>query len=730
MHCAACARTIEDALKSTPGVLGASVNLSLGKASIRYDSDRAGRTDFVRAIETAGYGVLETEGVAAEKATRSEELAEGFRMLVLSAAFAIPIAVMSMSSSLAWEDVLGASGLNLLLLLFSLPVQFIAGRRFYYGALRAFANRRANMDTLVVLGTSSAWAYSAIVALMPSLVMTDDVYFDTAAVIITLVLLGKHLELRARSSTSNAIIGLMNLQPATARKIEGEVETEIAAEELQVGDEVVIRPGGSVPVDGVVVSGQSSVDESLVTGEALPKEKEEGAQVLGGTVNLTGILKVRATRTGVDTTLSQMIRLVEGAQATKAPIERYADAVAGYFVPAVVATAIASLLFWLLAGSHLWDVGDSVSFSLTIFVAVLVIACPCALGLATPTAIVVGTGRGAQLGVLIKNAEALERAHRLTTVVLDKTGTITEGVPRVVAMQAVNGADESRLLYLAGSVERGTEHVISKAVESAAEERGVALDTPTVSRVMPGEGVSAILGGREVLVGSRGLAMKRGVALEAYEPHIQRMEQEGLTVALCIEEKRLVGLLGIGDRIRSEAREVVEELRSLGIRVVMLTGDNARTAAAVAAKAGIDRYEAEAMPADKVGIISSLQRGGEVVAMVGDGINDAPALAQADIGIAMGSGTDIALEAGNIVIVGENLGGVVTAVRLSSRTFSKIRQNLFWALAYNTGAIPIAAGILYPLTGWLLSPMLAAGAMALSSVSVVTNASLLKRFKA
>ena len=651
-------------------------------------------------------------------------------MLVVSATFAIPIAVISMSSSLAWEDALGSSGLNLVLLLLSLPVQFIAGRRFYSGAFRAFMNRRANMDTLVVLGTSSAWAYSAVVALVPSLVTNDDVYFDTAAVIITLVLLGKHLELRARSSTSNAIIGLMDLQPATAVKVENGVETEVAAEELLVGDEVIVRPGGRVPVDGVVVSGQSSVDESLVTGEALPKEKEEGAQVLGGTVNLTGILKVRATRTGADTTLSQMIRLVEGAQATKAPIERYADVVAGYFVPAVVATALASLLFWFLVGSHLWDVGDSVSFSLTVFVAVLVIACPCALGLATPTAIVVGTGRGAQLGVLIKNAEALERAHRLTTVVLDKTGTITEGVPRVVAMQAVDGADEPRLLYLAGSVEKGTEHVISKAVESAAEERGIALDTPTVSRVMPGEGVSAILGGREVLVGSRRLMMTRGVALEAYEPHIQRMEQEGLTVALCVEEKRLVGLLGIGDRIRDEAREVAEELRSFGIRVVMLTGDNARTAAAVAAKVGIDRYEAEAMPADKVGIVSSLQQGGEVVAMVGDGINDAPALAQADIGIAMGSGTDIALEAGNIVIVGENLRGVVTAVRLSSRTFSKIRQNLFWALAYNTAAIPIAAGVLYPFTGWLLSPMLAAGAMALSSVSVVTNASLLKRFQA
>lgn len=729
MHCAVCARTIEDALRATPGVQEASVNLALGRAKVAYDSAMAVKADLVRAVEKAGYSALGTESATAEKLARSEELREELRTLVLAVAFTLPIAVISMASGIVWGDALDASFRNTVLLLLSIPVQFVAGRRYYAGAYRALANRRANMDSLVVLGTSSAWIYSTVATLLPDAVGTQDVYFDTAAVIITLILLGKHLELRARSSTSEAITGLMDLQPMTATRIENETEMEVAAEELLVGDEVIVRPGGKVPVDGVVISGQSSVDESIVTGESIPSEKTKGADVLGGTVNLTGVLRVRASRVGAETTLSQIVRLVEGAQATKAPIERYADVVAGYFVPAVLAAAFVSLVFWLAVGSRMWDVGEPIPFSLTIFVTVLVIACPCALGLATPAAIVVGTGRGAQLGVLIKDAEALERAHKLTTVILDKTGTITMGVPAVVAVYAAEGGDESHLLFLAGSAERGTEHVLSKAIESAADGRGIALDTPTVSRVLPGEGVSAILDGREVLVGNRRLALARGVDLEPVEARIQRMEEDGLTVVLCAEEKRLVGLLGVGDTTREEAREAVDELRALGMTIVMLTGDNARTAQAIATKVGIEEFTAEVMPADKAGVISSLQRKGEVVAMVGDGINDAPALAQADVGIAMGGGTDIALEAGNVVIVGENLNGVATAIKLSARTFAKIKQNLFWALAYNTAAIPIAAGVLYPLTGWLLSPMVAAGAMAFSSISVVANASLLKRFR-
>ena len=461
----------------------------------------------------------------------------------------------------------------------------------------------------------------------------------------------------------------------------------------------------------------------------MPNRKSEGAQVIGGTVNLTGVMRIRATKVGAEATLSQIVRLVERAQATKAPIERYADIVAGYFVPAVLLVALGSFVFWLLVGSGVGDIEEPLPFSLTVFVAVLVIACPCALGLATPAAVVVGTGRGAQLGVLIKDAEALESARGLTTVILDKTGTVTEGVPRVVSLHAVDSYDESRLLFLAGSAERGTEHVLSKAIESAAGERGIALQTPSTSRALPGEGVSAIINGREVLVGSTRLAAARGIGLGAVESRIRQMENEGMTVILCAEDGKLIGLLGVGDTIRSDARDAVGELKRLGKSVIMLTGDNERTAKAIASMAGIDDYTAEVMPADKAGVVSSLQRKGEVVAMVGDGINDAPALAQADVGIAMGGGADIALEAGNMVVMGGNLKGVVTAVRLGTRTFEKIRQNLFWALAYNTAAIPLAAGVLYPLTGWLLSPMVAAGAMAFSSVSVVVNASLLKRFR-
>ena len=729
MHCAACAQAIEGALSRIPGVREASVNLALGRAIVALDPGRTNRASLVRAIEGAGYSVLGAEGVTAEKLARSDELREGFRMLVISVAFALPVAVISMSSDAIWGEGLDISIRNIVLMLLSLPVQFLAGSRFYSGAYRALLNRRANMDSLVVLGTSSAWAFSAVVTLLPGTFASRDVYFDTATVIITLVLLGKHLELRARNSTSEAIIGLMDLQPATATRVEAGVEREVAADELIVGDEVVVRPGERMPVDGTVASGQSSVDESVMTGESMPVEKAEGAIVLGGTVNLTGVLRVRASRVGAETTLSQITRLVEGAQATKAPIERYADTVAGYFVPAVLAIAAASLVFWLAVGSDVYDVGETVPFSLTVFVAVLVIACPCALGLATPAAVVVGTGRGAQLGVLIKNAEALETAHRLTTIVIDKTGTLTKGVPKVVAMRLAEGVDEQRLLFTAGSAERGTEHVLSRAVEVAAEERGVALATPTISRVLPGEGVYAVVDGRDVLVGNRRLAASQGVDTGAFEEHMRRMEEEGLTVVMCAQDKHMMGLLGIGDTIKDEAPEAVAELRALGMEVIMLTGDNARTAKAVAAKAGIERFTAEVMPADKAGVVRSLQEKGEVVAMVGDGINDAPALAQADIGIAMGGGTDIALEAGNMVIVGGNLRGVATAVKLSARTFSKIRQNLFWALAYNTAAIPIAAGVLYPFTGWLLSPMVAAGAMAFSSISVVTNASLLKRFE-
>ncbi len=729
MHCATCSTTVQEALVGLPGVTAARVNFALGKASVEYDPEMVGPDELRRAVDGVGYKVLEVQGVLAERLARQEELRDGRRTLVLAAAFGIPVALLSMLYSLLPDGAVAVQDRNYLLLVLSMPVQFIAGLRYYRGSYRAVLNRRPNMDVLVVLGTTAAWAYSLLVTVAPGTMGTSDVYFDTSAMIITLVLAGKYLELRSRGSASEAIIKLMDLQPPKASVVRGGEEVEIPADELAEGDIIVLRAGDRVPVDGVVVSGESSIDESLVTGESIPKEKAAGSDVTGGTVNLTGMLRVRATRVGRDTTLAQIIRLVEEAQSTKAPIERVADTVAAYFVPAVMAVASTSLLFWYFVGSTMWDVGDPLSFSLTAFVAVLVIACPCALGLATPTAIVVGTGRGAQLGILIRNAEALETAHSLTTVAFDKTGTLTVGEPRMVSIELEDAISEEELLFLAGSAERGSEHVLSRAVTAAASDAGVELSEPRSSRVHPGEGVISEVGEQTVAVGNRRMAERLGVSIDPVVGRMEAMEAEGMTVVVSLAGRRVLGLMGIADTIRPSAAEVVSGLRGLGLRVVMITGDNERTARAIAEMAGIDDYMAEVMPAGKAQAIRDIQSRGEVVAMVGDGINDAPALAQADIGIALGSGTDIALESGDIVLVRGDLRGVTTAVRLSRMTFRKIRQNLFWALFYNTASLPIAAGLLYPWTHWLLSPMVAAAAMAFSSVSVVANASLLRRFQ-
>lgn len=729
MHCATCSTTVRDALMQVPGVVDANVNFALGRASVEYDSSVATPTDLKAAVEKSGYTVLEVEGVLAEKIARKKELDEGFRDLLVAVAFAVPVAVISMTYMLWPEGTLSEGARNYILLLLTIPVQFYAGLRYYRGAYRAFRNRRANMDTLVVMGTSAAFLYSLAVTLDPGHMGSHDVYFDTSAVIISLVLAGKYLELRSRGATSEAILKLMDLQPRTATRVKDGAETVVAADDLAEGDLVVVRPGERLPVDGEVVKGSSTVDESLVTGESIPQEKGTGTQVTGGTMNLSGLLTVRATRVGRNTTLAQIVRLVEEAQSTKAPIERFADTVAGYFVPAVLSVSVATFLFWYFVGSEIWDVGDALTFSLTTFVAVLVIACPCALGLATPTAIVVGTGRGAQLGILIKDAAALERAKGLTTVVLDKTGTLTEGEPKVVAMRLGEAESEAELLTLAGSAEKGSEHILSRAVLAAAEEAGLKLEAPEESTVFPGQGVTSKVSGREVSVGNRSMLERLGVQLGPLSAEMDALQDQGMTVMACVADGRVIGLIGVADTLKAGAREAVSDLLAMGLRVVMMTGDNERTARAISAQAGVPEFRAQVLPADKAGAVKAFQEKGETVAMVGDGINDAPALAQADIGIALGSGTDIALESGNIVLVGGDLRGVPSAIRLSRRTFTKIKENLFWALFYNTASIPIAAGILYPFTDWLLSPMIAAGAMAFSSVSVVTNASLLRRFE-
>lgn len=729
MHCATCALTVQDALKEVPGVRDARVNFALGKAVIDYDASVATEARLRQAVEESGYKVLEVQGVMAEKLARQKELREGFDALLFAAVLSIPIALISMTYDFWPDGLLGEDIRNYLLLALATPVQFYAGLRYYRGTYWALRNRRANMDTLVVMGTTAAWAYSLIVTLFPDWIGSMHVYFDTSAVIITLVLAGKYLELKSRGATSEAIVKLMNLQPPSAVAIRDGKELEVSVDELAEGDIVIVKPGERVPVDGEVVSGESAIDESLVTGESIPREKTAGSQVTGGTVNIGGVLRIRATRVGRNTTLAQIVKLVEDAQSTKAPIERLADTVSGYFVPVVITVAITVFLFWYFIGSQFWDIGDPLTFSLTVMVAVLVIACPCALGLATPTAIVVGTGRGAQIGILIKDATALETAHKLTTVIFDKTGTLTRGEPKVVATELGAAKDPKELLQLAGSAEKGSEHVLSQAVISASEEAGLELRTPESSNVVPGEGITSVVEGRRISVGNRRMLLRLGVSLADLEGKMADMENRGMTVMACVADDKLMGLLGVADTVKPEAKEAVTRLKEMGLKIVMLTGDNERTAKAIANQAGIDEFRAQVLPGDKSGAVESFQKQGEVVAMVGDGINDAPALAQADIGIALGTGTDIALESGNIVLVGDDLRGVVNAIKLSKQTFRKIRQNLFWALFYNTASIPVAAGVLYPFTNWLLSPMIAAGAMAFSSVSVVTNASLLRRFK-
>jgi len=729
MHCATCALTIEEALKEVPGVADARVNFALGKASIDYDSEIASHAQLRRAVEEAGYKVLEVQGVMAEQIARQEELREGYNTLIFAAILSVPVAAISMTYDLWPGGTLDMTLKNYILLLLATPVQFYAGLRYYRGTYWAVRNRRANMDTLIVLGTTAAWLYSLAVTFFPDAVATSEVYFDTSAVIITLVLAGKYLELRSRGATSEAIVKLMSLQPPKAILLSNGNEIEVGVEELKEGDVVIVKPGERIPVDGEVLAGESAADESLVTGESIPREKTVGSSVTGGTVNMGGILQVRATRVGRNTTLAQIVKLVEDAQNTKAPIERVADTVAGYFVPAVIIVATATLLFWYFVGSSVWDVGDALSFSLTAFVAVLVIACPCALGLATPTAIVVGTGRGAQMGVLIKDATALETAHKLTTMLFDKTGTLTLGEPKVVRIELGLTPTERELLFYAGSAEKGSEHVLSRAVISAAQASGVSLEQPESSRVVPGEGVTAVVNGKEISVGNRRMLQRLHVELGTLEDKMQAMEGEGITVMACVGNGGVLGLIGVADTMKPEANEAISRLKELGLKVAMLTGDNERTARAIAKQVGIEEFRAQVLPADKADAVKAFQEKGEIVAMVGDGINDAPALAQADIGIALGTGTDIALESGNIVLVGEDLRSVVAAIKLSRQTFRKIRQNLFWALFYNTASIPIAAGVLYPVTHWLLNPMIAAGAMAFSSVSVVTNASLLKRYR-
>lgn len=610
---------------------------------------------------------------------------------------------------------------NVWLFLLATPVQFVAGWRYYRGTWNAIQNRNANMDTLISVGTSAAWGYSTIVTFTPSLFSGGDVYFDTAAVIIALILLGRLFEDLAKGKASEAIRKLMGLQPRVARVVRDDLEVEVPVEQVKVGDTVVVRPGERIPVDGEVVEGYSSVDEKMITGESIPAEKQVGDQVIGATINKSGLLKFKATKVGADTMLSQIIKLVEEAQVARAPIQRLADLVASYFVPAVIVIASVSFIIWNL-------LGQGFTFALGVFIAVLIIACPCALGIATPTAIMVGTGKGAENGILIKGGEYLEKAHKLDTIVFDKTGTLTKGEPSLTDAVAFAPYDEDQVLEFAASAESGSEHPLGEAILRAARERGLNVPSLESFEALPGRGVAATCSGKKVLLGNCRLMSENAISIIQAENNIRELENEGKTVMLTAIDGKLAGFIGVADTIKENSKAAVRQLRNIGLEVIMLTGDNERTAKAIAKQVGIDRVMAEVLPADKAEAIKKLQSEGKVVGMVGDGINDAPALAQSDIGIAIGSGTDVALETGGIVLIRDDLRDVVASIQLSKQTVGKIKQNLFWAFFYNVAFIPVAAGLLYPTFGILLNPMFAAAAMAFSSVTVVTNSLLLRRF--
>ena len=672
----------------------------------------------------------------AESRAREEEYRRQKRKFIVALILTLPVAFLGMAGhvSASLGRLVDFPGRPWMELALTTPVLFWAGTDFIAGAWASARHRAADMNTLVALGTFSAYAYSVIATLLPGLltggthqmggmVSPAGGYYESAAIIVTLILLGRLLEARARSRTSGAIRALMGLAPKTARVERDDREQDVPIEQVQVGDTVLVRPGEKVPVDGEVIDGDSTVDESMLTGEPMPVQKKAGATVIGATINKTGAFRMRATKVGKDSVLQQIVRLVQQAQGSKAPIQRLADVIAGYFVPTVLCLAIATFVLWFDFGPR----DTRLTLALTTFISVLIIACPCALGLATPTAIMVGTGRGAQGGVLIKGGEALETARRLTTVVMDKTGTITRGEPVVTDVLPVAGIAEGELLRLAASAERGSEHPLGAAIVRSARERGLTLVQPQNFQAVAGHGIEAHVDGRVVLLGNAKLSRERGLSPD--EETAGKLASDGKTPMFIAVDGKAAGLIAVADPIKDGSRNAIQRLREMGLEVVMLTGDNRHTAEAIARQVGVERVRAEVLPEQKGEEIKRLQGEGKIVAMVGDGINDAPALAQAHIGIAMGGGTDVAMEAADITLVRGDLGGVADSIALSRATVRNIKENLFFAFVYNVLGIPIAAGVLYPFTGWLLSPVFASAAMALSSVSVVSNALRLRGFK-
>jgi Cu+-exporting ATPase len=721
---AADARRLEKALNNQEGVIEAYVNLASEKALIKYVPTVISQNDLRRAIRSAGFDLLEADLQLddAEAKARKQEIAQQKRLLIIGLIFTVPLFVLSMSRDfgLLPMSIAHATWIKYLFWALATPVQFYVGWQYYINGYKSLKNGSANMDVLVALGTSAAYFYSIPITLG---FIPGHVYFEISAVIITLVKLGKYLEAKAKGGASDAIRKLMNLRPRKAYVVRDGVEIEVTIDEVEVGDVVLVHPGEKIPVDGVVVDGRSSVDESMLTGESMPVEKTPGEEVIGGTINKLGLLKFEATKIGKETVLAQIIKLVEEAQTSKAPIQNLADKISAVFVPAVIGIAVVTFLVWyyLIPLSPSAEVG-LFTRALINTVAVLVIACPCAMGLATPTAVMVGTGKGAEMGILIKKSESLERAGQIDTVVLDKTGTITRGQPAVtdVLLQDFDLGEEE-LIRLVASVEKGSEHPLGEAITAEANARELALSEPLGFSAVAGHGVQAEVDGHQMLVGNRRLMESVAVRTDAAESDIQQLEENGITAILVAVDGSLAGVIGVADTIKEGSIEAINALHNMGLKVAMVTGDNTRTANAIARQINIDTVLAEVLPGDKAAEIKKLQGTGQTVAMVGDGINDAPALAQADIGIAIGTGTDIAMASAPVVLISGDLRGVPKAIALSRKTLRTIKQNLFWAFFYNTILIPAAA------IG-LLNPMLAAGAMSFSSIFVVTNSVRLRRF--
>ena len=740
MSCAACSKAVERITKKLDGVESSSVNIATEKASIEYNPSQIKVSQIKAAIEKAGYKVISEEKemlVDEDKLRKEKEKKSLFTKFIIVVGFSIPLFYIAMGPMISkpfgpWpvpsiiNPIMNPLNYALIQMVLVIPVM-LAGYKFYINGFKSLVNKNPNMDTLVAIGTSAAFLYSVYNTYKITTTMEishghHQLYFESAGIIIALILLGKYLESRAKGKTGEAIKKLIGLQPKTALIVNGNEEIEISIDEVEEGDIIIVKPGSKIPVDGIVVEGHTSVDESMLSGESIPVEKSIGDNVTGGSINKNGVIKFRAEKVGSDTVLAQIIKLVEDAQGKKAPIAALADKVSGYFVPAVITIALVSSILWLIFGNK------DLEFVLTIFISVLVIACPCALGLATPTAIMVGTGKGAENGILIKSGEALELAHKVNTVIFDKTGTITEGKPTVTDI-ITNNIDERYLLQLAASAEKGSEHPLGEAIVKYGEEKNIELKNVERFKAIPGHGIEVIIDEKLILLGNKKLMDGSNIAIESLEKRCDKLASLGKTPMYIAIDNKLGRVIAVADTVKENSKKAIEKLHEMGIRVAMVTGDNKKTAQAIAKEVGIDIVVSEVLPKDKSNEVKKLQEQGKFVAMVGDGINDAPALAQADIGIAIGSGTDVAIESADIVLMKSDLIDVSNAIKLSNETIKNIKQNLFWAFGYNTIGIPIAAGVLYLFGGPLLNPMFAAAAMSLSSVSVVTNALRLKNFK-